>query len=132
VTIHTPRSSKEPTVAGTLDTHLTDPPIRFERSTGVLTVFVTGDFDLVGAPRAAALVDSERRAGDDVVVDMTLASFCDSSGIRALFSMHLQATEGGGRFAVRNPSRPVRRVLEICDPGGVLEIVDDSDVSAID
>ena len=70
--------------------------------------------DQLSAAIVAALTDGPPR----VVVDLTDVWFLDSSGIRALLVAHMFATEHQQTMTVENPTRRVRRTLEI---GGVLE-----------
>lgn len=94
-----------------------------EASNGVLRVEVSGEIDLSNADRmAAALSEAAAADGSGVVADLTLCSFIDSSGVRALL-LGLEAASasrnggGGGRagprFAIAASARQVRYVLEL-------------------
>ena len=56
-----------------------------------------------------------------VVVDMRNVQFCDSTGIILLLRLQQQAEERGDKFAVREPSAAVRRVLVA---GGLRDLVE--------
>jgi anti-sigma B factor antagonist len=47
------------------------------------------------------------------VVDMTLTSFCDSAGVRALMVAHKRAQAEGGELLLASPGDSVLRVLEL-------------------
>ena len=46
-------------------------------------------------------------------VDLSAVTFMDSSGLRVLIEHHYLRAERGYSLTVVNPSRPVRRLLEI-------------------
>lgn len=49
----------------------------------------------------------------DFVVDLTDVTFVDSTGIGALVTLSQALEDAGGRLIVQDPSRPVRRILEV-------------------
>lgn len=49
----------------------------------------------------------------EFVVDLTDVSFVDSTGIGALVTLSQSLEDVGGRLVVRDPSRPVQRILEV-------------------
>lgn len=53
--------------------------------------------------------------GSAVLVDCSGVTFMDSSGIRALVEESQRQSAGGGSLKVENPSRVVRRLLELTD-----------------
>jgi anti-anti-sigma factor len=72
---------------------------------------------LQGVLRAATL-----SATDSLVVDLSLLSFLDVSGARALLAGTKDYRRGGGRVRLRWPQHPVDRVLDVCgvgDAGGL-------------
>ncbi len=58
----------------------------------------------------------------DVVLDMDMVSFIDSSGLRALLDLRRRMTSEGRRLLVRNASGPVRRLLELSGMDGLLSL----------
>lgn len=48
-----------------------------------------------------------------ILVDMSHVSYVDSSGLWALFEGHKKATQKNGKLVLLNPTKDVRRVLEI-------------------
>jgi anti-anti-sigma factor len=77
-------------------------------------VTVRGELDAYSAPRLEneinRLVDG---GGRDVVLDLSQTGFLDSSGLRAILTAQRRLDETNGRMALRAPSEPVRRLLEI-------------------
>lgn len=49
----------------------------------------------------------------EFVVDLADVSFVDSTGIGALVTLSQSLDDVGGRLIVRDPSRPVQRILEV-------------------
>ncbi len=78
-------------------------------------VTVTGAVDIanrgevVEAGRAAI----ERPGSSFLLLDLEHVTFIDSSGIGALVEVSGDAEDAGIKFALRNPSARVRRVLQI-------------------
>ena len=50
---------------------------------------------------------------EDVILNMELVSYIDSSGLWALFEGHKKASQKNGRIILANPTRDVKRVLDI-------------------
>jgi anti-sigma B factor antagonist len=83
---------------------------------GVVVVVVTGEHDVYTAPSLRDQIQSviEERAA--FVIDLTPATFVDSSILRVLLEARRQAEESGLGFAVAlgNGEGPgVRRILEV-------------------
>jgi anti-sigma B factor antagonist len=75
--------------------------IREHDEAGVHVIAMRGELDLATAPRLAVRIDNARRAGAlRLLVDLTTAEFCDSTGLRALVGCRREVTASGGRFAV--------------------------------
>ena len=88
----------------------------FDRSGRHLTAYVSGELDAASAPGIVAQVASHLDPSDERIwLDMSATSFCDSTGVLALFDLHRQVDANGGRLVVYSPTDQVRRVLEICD-----------------
>ena len=60
----------------------------------------------------------------DLDLDMTRVTFLDSSGLRSLISVHLEADSLGHRFRLIGPQRNVVRLMEVSGLAGVFTIVD--------
>jgi anti-anti-sigma factor len=75
--------------------------IREHDAGGVHVVAMLGELDLATAPRLAFRIDAARQAGARrLVVDLTAAEFCDSTGLRALVGCRREMVAGGGRMAL--------------------------------
>jgi len=90
--------------------------IAVDRGDGVAVVVVQGEHDVYTAPTLSEQLDALLQEGLPVVVDLTPATFVDSSVLRVLLETRRQAEERGVGFAValgQDDSGPVRRVLDI-------------------
>ena len=75
--------------------------IREHDEDGVHVIAVRGELDLATAPRLAVRIDAARRGGAKrLLIDLTTAEFCDSTGLRALMGCRQEIVAGGGRMAV--------------------------------
>jgi anti-sigma B factor antagonist len=75
---------------------------------------VQGELDAYTAPGLEDHIST--LLGDDVtdlVLDLSQTGFLDSSGLRALLTVHRRIEAIGGRLELRNASEPVLRLLEI-------------------
>jgi anti-sigma B factor antagonist len=82
---------------------------------GRRTVLVlSGELDLVSAPRLRNAIASLRsEATDEVVVDLSDLTYIDSVGIGLLVASRRRLDAEGRSFSVRNPAPQVLRLLEI-------------------
>jgi anti-sigma B factor antagonist len=83
---------------------------------GVVVVVVTGEHDVYTAPSLRDQIQSVIEEKAPFVVDLTPATFVDSSILRVLLEARRQAEESGVGFAVAlgNGEGPgVRRILEV-------------------
>jgi anti-sigma B factor antagonist len=89
-------------------------------STGT-TIVVAGELDMFGTERFWAFI-SEALAPSPraLTVDPSGLEFVDSAGLMALVRARDAAVEAGVAFRVRNPSRPLRHVAELCGLGDLL------------
>jgi anti-sigma B factor antagonist len=68
---------------------------------GVRVIAVGGELDLATAPQLAVRIDRARASGARrLLVDLTTADFCDSTGLRALVGCRHEILVGGGRMAL--------------------------------
>ncbi|MFG1607970.1 STAS domain-containing protein [Actinoplanes sp. NPDC049265] len=84
--------------------------------------FLKGELDMVAAKalRDLLITELDTQETTTVVADLADVTFLDSAALGALISAYQHADNTGRRFAVRNPTRAVRRILEIT---GVLEFL---------
>lgn len=59
-----------------------------------------------------------------VIVDMTNVSYIDSSGLWALFEGHKKASQRSGKMILLNPTKDVKRVLDITKMSSKIDIFD--------
>jgi anti-sigma B factor antagonist len=75
--------------------------IREHETDGVHVIAMRGELDLATAPRLAVRIDRARASGARrLLVDLTTADFCDSTGLRALIGCRREIVAGGGRMVV--------------------------------
>lgn len=86
-------------------------------------VSIKGELDAYTASRLddelRALVQDGRQS---IVVDLRETEFIDSTGLRVLVQYFKQLRGTGGAFVVSEPSKPIRRVLDIAGLSRILEI----------
>jgi anti-sigma B factor antagonist len=91
--------------------------IELDRSDGgVAVVVVEGEHDVYTAPSLSEQLDSLLKQRLPFVIDLTGATFVDSSVLRVLLEAKRQAEEAGIGFAVvlgGDDAGPVRRVLDV-------------------
>jgi anti-sigma B factor antagonist len=90
--------------------------IAVDRGDGVAVVVVEGEHDVYTAPTLSEQLDALLQEGNPLVIDLTAATFVDSSVLRVLLETRRQADERGVGFAValaEEDSGPVRRVLDV-------------------
>jgi anti-sigma B factor antagonist len=79
-----------------------------------IVLSVQGELDAYTAPaledRITALL---AEGGRDLVLDLSQTGFLDSSGLRALLTVHRKLEGTDGTLELRDPSEPVLRLLEI-------------------
>jgi anti-sigma B factor antagonist len=77
-------------------------------------ITVDGDLDVASAGAFVAALAALAAGASDAVIDMAGVDFIDSSTMRALVRAHELFESFGLRLTVRSPSRPVRRMLGLC------------------
>lgn len=98
--------------------------VRIERVGSQLHVGVAGEIDMASAPefRSALLETISSPARPTAVqVDLSLVNFIDARGVAALAEGCYAASRAGVAFAVHNPQRSVRQMLDIV---GLTEVLD--------
>ncbi len=82
---------------------------------GGLAVFdVAGEVDVHTASQLERAVREALAAGiSSIAIDVAEVAFIDSSGLRCLIALQRDAVGVGGGLRLRNPSRPVMRLLEV-------------------
>ena len=94
---------------------------RTEQPSGALEVVrtsrgwsVRGEIDAGTCPDLdAALADIPDVADGIIELDLAGVTFIDSSGLRVLITLVTRVHNTSGTVVIRNPSRPVARIVEI-------------------
>jgi anti-sigma B factor antagonist len=85
-----------------------------DRNDDQAVLTVQGELDAYTAPgledHISSLLDENVH---DLVLELSQTGFLDSSGLRALLTVHRRLEASGGRLELRNASEPVLRLLEI-------------------
>jgi anti-sigma B factor antagonist len=91
---------------------LFDLAVRPERSNVLVTV--EGELDMATAPRLTHAIDDLRDVGwDAIALDLSAASFVDSTGLRALLHAQAQARREGWRFELQGECEAFERLLSV-------------------
>jgi anti-sigma B factor antagonist len=92
----------------------------------VVVVVVEGEHDIYTAPTLRERLGEALSRGGGIVVDLTTATFLDSSVLGALLDARRRALEGGQGFVVsigENVEPGVQRILDITGLVPVLPVV---------
>jgi anti-anti-sigma factor len=90
-------------------------------SEGVLTMRLSGEFDLSGCEAFEAALERFDSRFAEIVIDLRELSFIDSSALRSLLCAKTNADEKGLRLSVALPADGhVRRVFELTGTDRVL------------
>jgi anti-sigma B factor antagonist len=85
-----------------------------QRHGAAAIVRVKGELDAYSAPSLEDLGANLLAEGvTEIVLDLAGTSFLDSSGLRAILTLHRRIENDRGELALGNPSEPVLRLLEI-------------------
>jgi anti-anti-sigma factor len=99
--------------------------LKTERHLGTTILRLYGEFDLASDDGFRDQLDTVLdRETTTLLVDLRALQFMDSTGLRALVSIHKQAHDEGFDYAVLCGDGNVRRVLEETGLEGVLRLVD--------
>lgn len=95
-------------------------------SGGVDTVLVTGDVDLLTAPRLSSALQQAQEATEAVLLDLSSVDFLGSAGLSVLVEAARRADGSRGRFAVLVTGHAVRRAIEVTGLDEALHIFGDA------
>jgi anti-sigma B factor antagonist len=88
--------------------------ITIERNGHQAVLGVQGELDAYTAPALEERITGLLADGvSDLVLDLSQTGFLDSSGLRALLTVHRRLESNEGDLSLRGPSEPVLRLLEI-------------------
>jgi anti-anti-sigma factor len=87
-----------------------------------VVLVVGGALDVASAPLLARALAGVLREGlhPHVVLDLEGLGFMGAAGLGCIFRARRRLVGRGGGLAVLRPSGPIRRLLELCDLGGLL------------
>jgi anti-sigma B factor antagonist len=92
------------------------------RDADTTVVSLCGEHDLTTAHSISAAIATAACVDEtDLVLDLSEVQFMDSTTIVAILRGKLLPEARGGTITVRNPSRPARYVLGLCDLGYIVE-----------
>ena len=94
--------------------------IRDEKKANELTVFLSGELDLTGAPELTAFLEGKLTDVASLVIDMAEITYLSSAGIRAVLTAH--RAMAGQSFRIVNCSPIVYEVFEITGLADALSI----------
>ena len=109
-----------------------NPIVLDESADDVVVVLVEGEHDIYTAPTLRERLDEALERGGGVVVDLTAATFVDSSVLGALLDARRRALEAGQGFVVcvGDAVEPgVQRILDITGLVPVLPVVNGRDAA---
>lgn len=96
------------------------------------TVVLTGEADLLGAPKIeAALKDACAEKPGLVVIDLRNLTFIDSSGLHVLMTGHEHCVAQGHELRVIPGPANVQRLFEITGMEGILPFTDAADLNTV-
>ena len=85
-----------------------------QQAAGVSVVVVTGELDVLTAPKlTTSLDDLIRRGRGNIVLDLSEAGFIDSLGLHALLNLQRRLSRRSRSLAVICGDGPVRHAIEL-------------------
>jgi anti-sigma B factor antagonist len=97
----------------------------------VHVIAMRGELDLATAPRLAVRIDGARRNGSRrLLIDLTTADFCDSTGLRALIGCRQEVVATGGRMVLAvKPDGAVGRMFALAGAHELLPVYETADAA---
>jgi anti-anti-sigma factor len=92
---------------------------------GTSLVQVRGELDMFDAPQLGRLLDAERAAGHDLVVDLRRLTFIDSSGLAVLVWAAQSAARSGRGLRLLAPPPAVMRTFDVTGLRTLLPFADE-------
>jgi anti-sigma B factor antagonist len=78
-----------------------------------LVFALSGSLDIATSPSIRAALTDASAGRQDVIVDLSLLEFLDSTGLGAMIGAHRRATENGGTLRLVVREGPILRLLNI-------------------
>jgi anti-sigma B factor antagonist len=98
--------------------------VTVERVDGSCVIVFTGQLDMGAADELWRCIDAVRTSGHPVVIDLSGATFMDSSGVKVLLHTYVAQGQLLEAVVLKSPSEAVRRVLTMTDAARVFSIAD--------
>ena len=94
------------------------------QAAGATVVVVTGELDVLTAPRLTmSLDDLIRRGQGNIVIDLSEAGFIDSLGLHTLLNLQRRLSHRSRSLAVVCGDGPIRRAIELARLEDALGVV---------
>jgi anti-sigma B factor antagonist len=91
--------------------------------TELVVVTLPAEIDMANADCVSEQIAAAFAVGPKAVIaDMTVTTFCDSTGIRVLVLAHKRAAADGAELRLLRPCRRVLRIMEVLGVDAVLPI----------
>lgn len=104
--------------------------LEVEQLGGVAVISLRGEHDLATAPAVERQLEALLGGGASVVVDLSQATFVDSSIVRALYGADPAMTDRDRRMALAAPpGTPPRRLLDLVALAGIVPTFDSRDAA---
>ncbi|MEX1192920.1 MAG: STAS domain-containing protein [Brumimicrobium sp.] len=75
----------------------------------------------------SALVNLNKNSVNNIIIDLSETSYCDSSGLSAILTANRLCKDSGGKFILCGLQPNVNKMIEISQLNRVLNIEDDLD-----
>ena len=101
--------------------------ISFTQEKSALKIKIRGEIDHHLARRYRERIDAEifSRKPSKILLDLSLIEFMDSSGLGLIMGRYATAKEIGADFILYQPSKRVRKILELAGIEKIIEIKGD-------
>jgi anti-sigma B factor antagonist len=91
---------------------------------------LSGELDLCSVPALTKMLESPTKHGGTVGLELAELTYMDSSGLHVILNA-VDLLGERGRVVLFNPSPMVRRLLEICDLDGMIQVSDHPSCGAL-
>jgi anti-sigma B factor antagonist len=106
--------------------------IEVRRESDRIVLTLSGELDLLGAPRLLSEIENATvDSADIVVLDLDGVCFIDSGGLRAVLAAHERASGRGQRLALTPGSPQVERLLSVAGVSGHLQTIASADAALV-
>ena len=97
--------------------------VKVERKNGSVIAMLNGEIDHHSAKALRESIDNELNKGDvrELVLDFSGVGFMDSSGLGLILGRYTKAQEIGCLLILQNPTRRIRRIMEVSGIGGMIK-----------